>query len=96
MLVIVKVIKIMLHLKRVMLNSLVWKFDVKECSDESLLLQAHKCTINEEKTKLKTGISNSFTTPLEAFQVIGGFDYKFVKHLCRNSNDFIRRVILPT
>ena len=78
------------------LDSLVWQFDVKDCSDESLRLQQHKRTIYEEKTKLKSGISTSFTTPLEAFQVVGGFDYDCVKRLCRNSNDYIRRVILPT
>ena len=77
------------------LDSLFWKFDIKDCSDESLRLHEHKRTIYAEKTKLKTGVSASFTTPLEAFQVVGGFDYDCVKRLCRNSNDYIRRVIIP-
>ena len=79
----------------VLLDSLLWDFKEYSHTDENLRLVAHQRIVYTEKTVLKTGVATSFNTPLEAFQVVGGVDYETVKRLCRNSNEYMRRVVIP-
>ena len=76
------------------LNRLVWRFDEVESSNESLRNREHMRTVYNDKTTLREGVATSFTTPLEAFQVVGGFDYNTVKRLCYNSNEYMRRIVI--
>jgi Transposase IS4 len=44
---------------------------------------------------LKPRVAESFNTPFECLEVCGGLDYEFVNRLARNSNEYVRKHLLP-
>ena len=79
----------------VLLDNLLWNFEEYEHTNELLRLPSHKKTVYHGNIRLKTGVADSFKTPLEAFQVVGGYTVVTVRRLCRNSNDYIKKYALP-
>ena len=79
----------------VLLDNLLWNFEEYEHTNELLRLPSHKKTVYHGNTRLRSGVADSFKTPLEAFQVVGGYTVVAVRRLCRNSNDYIKKYVLP-
>ena len=78
-----------------LLDNLIWRFTEYDHTDDRLRQPAHKKSVYSGSTQLKVGVGASFKTPLGALQVVGGFDLDTLKRLCGNSNEYIRRFVIP-
>jgi len=73
------------------LKQLEWKF--KKIDDDETLWDIRPMFNGPEGASLRLGIADRFSDLFECFEVVGGFNRKFISRLTRNSNSYFHNHI---